>query len=449
MAESRYVPPFSGAEVREQDLQLISDDAGLADDRVLWELIRLLPGSSAPQKVILACGASGWQAPGGGIQSTALVVGNTSDGNVRVAPFRAIVGSTTPFGTSPLENLRGGRSGYLLGSSSLYTLVPLAANVSGNPRWDLVYVVVTPDAPGATVTIKKKDPTTGAVSSQTIAITEQTPVTIGVVQGTPASSPAYPALPADGAGNYYIPLAYVLLPNGFGGASAVARESIYEVAPCAAILSALGVPNIAPATQSWVPGGTVDVQQSGATSQYRPSAYLPPTLVGGEERIIPIQLGLSPASHANNSIVDDGVNWQFRIFTWTAMIIPGSTQAAGFVWDRASTGGQQNPSGPLALASSSVAHGWGQTFFDDSASATLPATVAFSASPIPNSGGIAVFIDDVIIPGLGPSGSALVLYVDTTTGKLRVQFSTTGSPSGQILIWLRASAPYSNFGILA
>lgn len=447
--ETKYQHTLNGQEVRQQDINLMADDAGYADDRLLWEFLRTQPGSATPQKAIQVYGVSGWAAPSNistPNSSTALVVGNASDGKVRVAPFRAIIGSTTLFATSPIEHMRGQRSGYLVGSTTLHTEVSIAANASGNPRWTLIYAAVTPDANGATVTVKRKDPTTGVVADASVVTTKSTTVTVTSVDGTPAANPTTPSLPADAAGTYYIPLAYIMVPTGFGGASAVLREYIWEVAPVITLNSATGVPNVQPANGSFAESGAVDTNQRSTLTQpdYQPGAYLPPAMVGAEERIIPIQLSLSPASHSDGDIVDDSIDWRGRLFWWSAVGISGSTQAEGYTFDRRSTSAAKTPAARYSLALQSVAQGFGQSFRDDS-SQGFPAGVTFSASPFTTCMGLAVFIDDNVIPNIGGAGAAIALYVDSSTGALKIKLSTGTAPGGQFVIWLRATAPYSNF----
>ena len=225
MAENEYVHPENGAEVREQDIDLMSHDGALADDRTLWELLRLTHGSATPQKAVLPYGKSGGRPDLGPdnatpLDSTALVQGNAANGSVYVLPFRAVVGSTFTTNTFYAEYLRGQRSFYLLGSTWHGRTVAIAANASGNPRWTLVYANVTPDGPGDSANYVKKDPGTLLVSLVVAGtVTRKTTVTVTTVDGTPAACPTKPALPADGGGVYKIALAYLWIPNGFKGSS--------------------------------------------------------------------------------------------------------------------------------------------------------------------------------------------------------------------------------------
>src|SRR5262252_9545316 len=112
--EDKYVHSINGQELRQQDINSVITNAALADDHVLWELFRTLPGSATPDKLIVPFATRNWSKLSGS-SSTALIWGNTADAKIHVGPFRAIIGSTTVIGTSPIEHMRGERSGYLLG----------------------------------------------------------------------------------------------------------------------------------------------------------------------------------------------------------------------------------------------------------------------------------------------------------------------------------------------
>lgn len=424
MAENGYQHPANGAEVRRQDINNMSDNARLADDRVLWELLRLTTGSATPQKGILPYGKSGWAAESG-LTSTALVQGNVANGSVRVMPFRAIIGSTDTSAQS--EKLRGQRSGYHVGSSTQYRDVALTANASGNPRIDLVYAIVEPDADGDTADVVRKDPIPPHVISTLVSetVTKKTTVTLSVVTGVTGASPTPPVLPSDGAGLYNIPLCYVWVPTGFTAASTVGRGAITEIAPCLPIHSSMGVAACMPANQQWVEGGTVSGHQTVATDRSKQNgAYLPSTMQGKEERVIMLQLGLSPQSHYDGDVIDDSIDWRFRYFRYTVHHRSGSSATNAFASDR-----NNSPSiGCMLATRTTTLSGCGQTFYDDSAD-----TIA-----VADGNGTAVYTD------LGTGASVeLSIYARNTDGALIVKL--VGPPTYQILIWLEASAPYSNF----
>jgi hypothetical protein len=443
--ESKYVHSINGQEHRQQDINSASENAALADDRVLWELFRALPYGSAPDKLIIPFAMRNWSKlttsyGATTATSTALVWGNSSDAKVHVGPFRAILGSTTVIGTSPIESMRGGRSGYLIGTSNFWQELTITANSSGNPRWDLIYAAVAPDANGDTADVLVKSPTTSVVATAAATvINRKTAVTIGRVQGTPAGSPTRPALPSDGGGSYYIALAHVWVENGFGAGTAVARSHIYEVAPCALPTTAAGFRNMAPANHQYTHHGSVDTNQSGESSATRPGAYLPSTMVGSESRTILLQLRLSPASHLDGDVIDDSIDWRFRYFKWQIAAKGGNTTADAFASDRAATG--VLPAGSVFANAAGSAHGvnsyygHGQSFIGDSANGIASA----------NDGGVALFVHSTNMGSFyaGGGGSAIQIYVRSTDGAL--VYKQLDEPRVQVIIWLDASAPYSNY----
>jgi hypothetical protein len=436
--ESRLALTLNGQSVQVDDINLIATEAALADDRLLWELIRLQKQSVSPQKAILTYGKSGW-AKESGLSSTALIQGNASDGSIRVMPFKALIASTDS--SSQQEMLRGMRSGYLVGSSTQYEKIVLSANASGSPRWTAVYAAVTPATNSASVVRYVKDPVSKTVTGTNVVLTTTCAVTIGTVDGTPAGTPTRPSVPADSGGTFYILLAHIWIPNGFGASSVVLRNYIHECAPVITLHSTMGVTALQPANQCFTIGGTVDTNQLDATQQYRPGCYLPSTLVGGEARLIPVQLSLSPASHTHGAVVDNSVDWRFRVFKWQVLVVSGSAQANGFVWDRLSGGGQQNPRADISYPYDTFAQGMGQSFY-----ATAPTVTGYTMPAITNFGGYAAWLDDGLATSLGAFGSAVGLYVNSSDGSLRFAKSSSGGAGGQIFFWLEASAPLSNFG---
>jgi hypothetical protein len=452
--ERQYVRPLSGAEVRDQDLTAMADAGAFADDRTLWELLRLQPGSATPDRGILpyAVRGAGIPALGDGfaaaMHNTALVQGNTSNGSVRVMPFRAIIGSTTLFATSPVEKLRGIRSGYHVGSTSMYSTVAIAANATGNPRWTLVYAIVAPNADGDTVTLKAKALSGGALSDQTIVVNKLTTVTVTSLDGTAGANPTRPALPADGAGLYYIPLAYLFIPTGFGASSSVLFSQIHEHAPVLTMSPAMGGASMMPASEQSRIGGVVDLAQNpNRNAAKRTGAYLPSTMVGCESVFILLQLGLSPASHADGAIVDSSRDWRQRYFTWSTFVAAGTTSVAAFVSDGNGTGAAGAfTRAPSAFSSSGLGGpgvntmtGWGQSFFNDYPSGAI---VTCSGVAFALGGSTSVDNTKPACTALGTTGAIVLLYVESTTGNLIMKL--IGSPSGQLLVKLDATAQFSN-----
>lgn len=424
--ETQYEHPTNGAELRRQDLDSISANAARADDRTLWELIRTMPGSATPDKLVIPYANRQLDAPSGAT-SNALVWGNTADAIVHVMPFRAIIGSRTVVGTSPIEHMRDMISGYHVGTSALYRSLTIGANASGNPRWDLVYATVTPEANGDTATILVKDPTTGVIASTPgTVINTKTTVTVSVSAGTPASTPTRPNLPSDGGGNYYIALAYVYVPDGFDASSTVVRQRIHEVAPCPVISPTIGAVNFAPADEQHKVGGTVDTQQSGdeptGPNYYRPGAYLPSTMTGGEKIIILLQLGITPHSHVHESYIDRSRDWRFRYFSWKAVGAQGSTSTAGFASDRSAS------SSAVPSNLHIVEHGFGHSFTPGAIDAASQVVTLFDDT-------------EHILEGTGAT-----IRIECDSSGALVLNIVDGTPNAQIMIWLEASAQYANFG---
>ncbi len=447
--ERRVVREINGQELRNQDLTIMSDDGAMADDRLIWELVRMTPGSATPQKGIIPYAVSGAAVPGAGdgfsaaMHNSALVQGGTANGSVRVMPFRAVVGSTTLFATSPLEKLRGIRSGYCIGSSSMYSTVAISANATGNPRWVLVYAVVTPDADGDTVAVKTKDPTSGIVSSGSVVVNRVTTVVVTTADGVAAANPVRPTLPADGAGSYYIALAYLFIPTGFGAISQVHYYEIHEAATVLPISPATGAASMVPASEQWRIGGVVDVAQNASrNAANRTGAYLPSTMVGMESIFILLQLGLLPYSHADGAIVDSSRDWRQRYFRSTAFVTPGNTSTAAFASDRNGTGVVVR--GGAVVGSLGIGVGTmitsGQSFVNDYPGGAV-ATCSGIAVGLQGQT-VAATAETGFVTNLGPVADYVLIYVDSTTGYLKVKLSITNGC--QVAIWLDATAQYSN-----
>lgn len=422
-----------GDEAQLNDFNRLGEAAGLADDRVLAELFRFQPQGTL-QKVIIPQGTSDWSAPST-LHSTALVQGNTADATIRVLPFRAIVSSLDT--SSELEVVRGSRSAIHVGGSNVWSQHAVAANVSANPRITLVYVALTPNANGVTESRYNRDPSSQIITSNARVTYTTTTVAIGLVDGATGVTPARPTPPLDAAGTYYISLAFLWVPAGFGALSIVNRQQIEEVAPCISLHSSTGAITSAPANQQYAVNGSVDTHQTDSTQQYRNGAYTPSTAVGGAVRWIKIQLSVTPLSHASGDLVDNSIDWRFRMFKWDAFIKGGTTAAAGFASDRRTTGVLPSPN-TRGVTGVSQDSGWGQSFIDDTNEVVFP-------SPPAGAHGRACMLDATRVSNLGTPGSTyLMLYVDSV-GALRVAMSAS-APIGQIVIRLEASGPESNFG---
>lgn len=133
-------------------------------------------------------------AASGGVMTGDLAVTTTGTGNgsVSVASGDVFVRHTT-----------SGQGMYYAFNDAATTVGSFAANSSGNPRIDLVCVLVTD---------------TGATPS----------VAFSIVQGTPAASPVAPTPPASSTA-HYLTLAQVTIPNGFTVTTTVAAGNIVDV----------------------------------------------------------------------------------------------------------------------------------------------------------------------------------------------------------------------------
>lgn len=423
--QRKYVITLNGQEVELADLQLVSDDASLADDKVLSEIFRLLPfdGSTVTKGVITY--------DRGGV-----VIPNGASGTVKVYPFRAMIGSTTTEGTNPALNRDDIRSTVSISpTTTAWQTVSFSNNSSGNPRWDLVYCVLTKDSSEAAVTryVKSAGPPV-AETATNISVVQATITALGVVTGVASATPALPNTPSDGAGNYYIPLAYVRVPNGFTGISTVLPTDILDISPIAKISKATGVANAKPAGSLYKPtgaplsravNGVTDWGINGSIS--RPSVFMPPSMVGMEIYYVCLDcLSSSSAnwSHLDGSVVDDTIDWRNRIFT-SFISTEGST--VSFPWEPSPTSLV-----PLASASSTNTTNSGLTFlmaqsFNDEYSGGLKSDV------------IALTNSNSKVA----ASQTIKVYVDLSDGKLKFSSNST-LPAVKMQATIFASSQYPN-----
>jgi len=442
MAETNYEMVVNGLSINEEDVNQISNQASFADDRVLWELFRMQKYSgSGPQKAITTYGVQG-NLNEYALDTNALISGNTADATIRVLPFRAFIGSLD--NTDSKTEKREIRSGYAIGSTGPTELV-LGANASGNPRWDLIKVAVVPSQQATNVTRYIKDPITTVVSATSLSINTSVACTVSVTQGIPAATPTRPAVPADTADTYYIVLGYVYVPTGFGASSITTKYHIHESAPILTLHEAVGGHAVKPANHCHKIGGSIDINQSGATqTTFRPGAYLPSTMVGGESRIILVQTGFSPKSHNDGDVIDDSVDWRYRYFRWTAYVqgpdtSPSSnTVAAAFASDPRGTGFYLLPAatpGGQSPGSRTITR-LGQSMYND--------TLNYFNSDSTYHGN-AVYMTDLDLDLSSPGSNAFSIVVDGS-GRLVVRYQA--SVLAQVLIWLEATGQYNNFGLI-
>lgn len=429
-----------GAQVLRSDMNTWSENAAIADDRVLWELLRTKHGATPPTKGIMAPGNEAYEADGISGYGTTIVVGAGATGKVRVRPIRVVVGSRTAVGAGTEKaSLRDARTGYLVGSTVRYSEVTITANASGNPRWDLVYATISPDADEAAAPRNKKDPATLTVTTPSIVAYKATTVTVSALAGTPAATPSLPATPADSASAFNVPLAYVWVPNGHGAASTVARFQIHEIAKILRMHEAVG-PSAFTASGNYASAGAVETRQgsgAGANNNWSttdwPGGYCPPEFGSSVRAVAHLQVdnalsGASPKSHAAGDVIDDTIDWRGRIFL--CRVVSGA--ASRVPWDPA-TGA--DPYGGFLRANGTyrIAHRVGQSLRNDGASALF-------GSPA-NYGGCACLLafGETDVYGLA-TDAYVAVYVDSSTGALKYGFGgTAANCTGEFVFFIEAT----------
>jgi hypothetical protein len=415
--ESTFQLALDGQAVQKSDLDTLGETAGLADDRVLASLFALAPlsGSTVSRGILP-------------LTSSPLIAPNGATGSVKVNAFRAFVGSRTAEASDARENLRGIRSGLSVaaGASAIAATVVLGPNASGQPRWDLVYATVTPDAPSSTVTRKVTSTVDGAITSQPVAPFKVTTVTLAVAAGTPSATPDWPALPADPAGAYRIPLGYVLVPDAFDATDTVNAPDIAITAPVLAVSDSTGACATEPANTTTA---LTAAEQHAWAAGFRPARYMPSTMTGGSSLIVPIDLTTGAVSHASGAVVDSR-DWRNRVFQAAVSVSAGT---AKFAWVPGGAASDNVPDAivevfyPPSATGNYVAMAMGQTVKQDDV--TPAQTVVCRAAP-------------GTIAGM-PAGSRIDLYVDHADGgKLKVFY--TGAPNCRAFFWIHFSGVFEN-----
>ena len=440
---------LNGQEIQTADINAISKAASLADDRVLSELLRLAPyNGSTYAKAILPYTTS--------VGQGVTVVPGT--GGVTISPFRAVVGSRTAVGSGPSDNWQDIRSAVYTGLTTLAATQAITANGTGFPRWDLIYVAVASDALGASVTRYVKTPATKVVAATSVVGTLTTTATIGVQPGTASATPAFPTLPSDTGATIYIPLAFVRVINGFSGATVLNNKDVIEVAPVTSLSRATSAVGMRPADQQYLVNGagtsgagtspTNGINAWTSTTNTRPGVYMPPSMCGGDELLIAIDVCDASSvnwSHQNSALVDGSRDWRRRLFQWMSVVgaAAGSSGATSqFPWN-----GSTNPQlfsmfGVLPGFASSVnfpafASGLGASTPISGGNPNIATVSATGAAATATAGTGANIATNAMV-----SGTSVFLYVDNATGNLRVGIS--GFPLCSVFFWLKATAPYAN-----
>lgn len=419
--EDQVVDQDNGREVGMADINTAGESAALADDRILAELFRMSPfdGSNAvkgvlPYVVNDPSATFALVAPDGAVARGVLVY-----------PHRSLIGTRTDVVADAKRNWRDIRSCVSVGSTDLTQSVVLAANTSGDPRWDLIYEVVAIDT-NISDTRFFKNPTSGAVSSGAYVVKKVTTPLLQVVQGTPAPAPTKPSLPSDAGSNYNVPIAYVLVRDGVVGFGEI---ELVDVAPALVMSTAMGTTSLRPATAvSTLAGASMTALTWFTDGTARPGIWMPPTMVGGVQLLLPVQLGSGlTASFADGDIVDEKIDWRRRFFRWWVHAVGGDNDLIAS--DPALDVGVANgvPFAGQSTVGQNIVVGMGASFQTGLSGQTPELDV--------------LLVSGTQMTALG-AASQFGLYVEKSTGKLRILIG--GAVNAQLFIWLDATAQFPN-----
>ena len=467
----------NGQELQQADINTAFAEASAAEDQAIQTFLRLSPfggepsypiqagvawspdGVNSPARMIIPYGYSGdgqsASLTGGapnGVIGGAMATVTGWNGSVLVNPFRAIIGSRDTYANIGNLNQTDIRTQLFVGTSGTSVgnvpaqKINLNSTTSSQWRWDLIYASVTIDANASAVTRYVKNPSTLAVSANSIVTQVNTTVTVVYLPGTNYSSAAaavQPTLPADAGGVYNIPLAYIAVQNNWTSGSAptpVAGQYIYDVAPTPGKYRHLGINSAAPAASANEFGGealTAYISTQG--SAVRPPFYMPPSWIGTETLFLYNTVGTG-ITHGSKSTVDDSRSWMNRIFKVTAVTVtdanyspwaaplPGPTTVTPGAGG--GTAGSACASG-VGLGGNALAVFMGQSFVNDAGGASIAeiGTIAAGASLV------ARYELD--------SSHWVSLYVDWADYTLKVAF--TAGITASFFWWIEATNPYPNY----
>jgi hypothetical protein len=443
-----------GVELEGVDVALLGQVAGLADDRVIAELLRLMPtdGINPVARAILP---GGYQlspqmqlVPSATTVLPTVTPSGLANASVVIAPFRAVIGSRTPVATSGIQNWRDDRSAVFVGgAASLTQSIVLAPNASGNPRWDLIYVAVSVDVQANAVQRRVKAPgLTSAITPTTVFQYLAAAAAIQTVTGAPGASPVIPNVPGDGSGIWNIPLAVVLVPNGFGAASIVVQESVRDVAPVVTLSAqATGAIGARPASESHdtlqTSGGAMVITPGASMADpafqwtlapiHRPPTFLPPQMIGGESIFVDIDIiNSAHPSHVSGAIIDRSVDWRKRFFL---VFVSGALAAVKFSNDPTAQASAAALPTLKEVVTDAGSQSWtdfrmGNSFVVDARSTTTDSTIYYA--------------DNASTGGVVAGGTKLAIYVSKMDGTMRCWFSS--SPAVRLFAWIFALPPMPN-----
>ena len=402
----------NGQAVYQEDINLISENAALADDRVLAELISLSPfPNTGMTKAIVPFRMSG--------KALEMIV-YPAPGGVMVVRGLAVVKTTTiknELGDDLLSDVRSAVFGTDPAAGNLAEFVPIQLPTIPS-RWDLLYVEVNIDVPSHLALRKVKDAGSSTVTTRELTTRFCTKATLRMLTGVGGGLPSLP--PDEQDVRYNIPLAYIRIPAGSHEWHKIIKQHIWEIAPIASITSGLGVSALRAADGNWRPDGAVNVNtpwNRGASEG--PPAYIPSTMVGEESLIIPVDINPNAPSHVSGDIVDASRDWRYRIFDAMVAGVQGNQP---FAWEAASTH-------PFPSLSSNTVRVM---------SATFPNTVFPARADV-------VFVDQTNFSGvIGPEPTTIGLYVNMSNGSLVITKIGSSATTCKLIFWIRASAQFNN-----
>jgi hypothetical protein len=415
--EDQFRIAIVGQELGKNEVNLVAETGALADDRVLAELLRLLPLSTSPSPArgILPASSQQQGSPPATTVSAVVVPSGSADARTIINPFRAVIGPrSTALGKDAYRDIRSAIS--VGAAADMRQYVTHQAQPT-NPRWDLICAAVDVEIDGMVVNRYVKTASTPAVV-QSLSTTSVTRVRLDVQQGVPGSTPARPAPPADSAPTYYIPLAYVLLPAGHTLASAIPKANIFECAPVLSISRAMGVGSMAPASGMSSSSGIAVATEGWTPGTGRPKAFLPPTMTGSETVLIALKeiSGTRTIALGQPAIIDNTRDWRRRVFRITA-----NAEVGDFAWS--ASGSMPGPA-----SGSHVGIGVANSLNTTTYAGTSSLLYSFNPSDW---------------TGIMASGSQVIIWVDSSTGFL-MGFVGATDPACNFFVWLEASGQFNN-----
>jgi hypothetical protein len=394
--ETLYQHTVAGQDVAEEELNWVAETAAKADDHVIAELLRMIPGlaDGYVHKAVLPYRVEALHPDGVSVNTTAIVTPYGTTGSVLIHPFRALIGSRYVASSSTWYDIRTAR--YLGNIAPVFSFqLELTATVS-NSRWDLIYARV--DLTVTSAAVERIVRSGGGDAPQNISLYTDTTVTIGVVEGAESATPVEPTLPSDGSDTYYIPLAYVLLVHPFTSSTAVEPTWICEHVPVAPIASSTGAVTCRPASFAYADDSSLWSRREWGPADTRPEEHLPATMIGGAQRFIALDfMDVTKSIPPDVAItMDNTIDWRNRVLTFT--VYGNAVAGRRFAWMPTST--------PLVELEPA---GEATVFIGNTFNTAMPALTLNSTSfPIITS-------DSSLLIGIAATGELTVEYVSGTT----------------------------------